>query len=150
MKLILIFLIAIILLKIAWHDKNTRRIPDRMLLVFGIAGIAFKCAEGNWNWGGCVAGICSISLPLLGISLWRPGSFGGGDIKLMAVSGLILGWEKNLYAFFLAMTAAGLYSICMLVAGRISRKEGIALGPFLCAGIMWEASGYLTGIRLFF
>lgn len=150
MKFVLIFLIVTILLKIAWCDKKTRRIPDTMLLALGISGIAFKCAAGSWDLGECAAGICSVSFPLLGVSFLKPGSFGGGDIKLMAVSGLLLGWEKNLYAFFFAMAGAGIYCICMLTAGRISRKSRIALGPFLCAGILWELAGYAAGNLQFF
>ena len=47
MKFILEFLIIIILLKIAWQDKKTYRIPDPMLYALGFSGMLFRCVEGE-------------------------------------------------------------------------------------------------------
>ena len=150
MKFILEFLIIIILLKIAWQDKKTYRIPDPMLIALGFSGMIFRCVEGGVKWEECVAGICGASILLLMVSFFKPGSFGGGDVKLMAVSGLILGGERNLYALFWGMAVAGVYCILMMNAGRIDRKSKIALGPFLCVGVLWEFVSHEAEIMQFF
>lgn len=150
MKLILEFMITVILLTIAWHDKKTRRIPDFILAILGVMGMMFRCVTGTSNWESYIIGVFGVSILLMAVSSIKPGSFGGGDVKLMAVSGLILGWERNLYALFWGMTAASVYCMCMMTARRIGWRSKIALGPFLCAGIIWEFLSYETGIWRFF
>ena len=81
-------------------------------------------------------GIFCVSVPLLVLTWIVPGCFGGGDIKLMAASGIFLGREANLEAFALAVFLAGGYCIWMLLRKKLSRRERIAFGPFLCAGII--------------
>ena len=115
-----------ILLKIAWEDFRSRRIRDRLLILLLAAGLWNRFGYGEMQ---------GILWEIL-ICLWKPGCFGGGDIKLMAVSGFLLGWEKNLDAFFAGMLFAGIFCIWMLAAGKIDRKSKIALGPFLCAGLI--------------
>lgn len=127
-----------ILLKIAWEDSRSRRIRDRLLILLLAAGLWNRFGYGEMQgilWES-VAGILSVSVGMILICLWKPGCFGGGDIKLMAVSGFLLGWEKNLDAFFAGMLFAGIFCIWMLAAGKMDRKSKIALGPFLCAGLI--------------
>ena len=69
------------------------------------------------------------------MALIVPGGFGGGDIKLMAAAGLLLGWQRSLFAVFLALLAGGGYGIWLLAAHKAGRKDHFAFGPFLCIGI---------------
>lgn len=62
-------------------------------------------------------------------------SFGGGDIKLMFVSGIALGWKYSLLAAFIGILLAGSYSIYLLVSKKINKKGHIAFGPYLSIGI---------------
>lgn len=62
-------------------------------------------------------------------------SFGGGDIKLMFVSGIALGWKYSLLAAFIGILLAGSYSIYLLVSKKIDKKGHIAFGPYLSIGI---------------
>ena len=86
-------------------------------------------------------GMAGVSVLLLCITLLAPGSFGGGDIKLMAVSGLFLGWEGNLRAFSLAVFTAGAFCLWMLLWGKLERKARISFAPFICAGILMQITG---------
>ena len=55
-------------------------------------------------------------------------SMGGGDVKLLAMAGSFLGWEKVLLAFFIAPIA----SLPFALYQRIAKKEQIIpYGPFL-------------------
>ncbi len=60
---------------------------------------------------------------------------GGGDIKLMAVSGFLLGWKAVLAAMFIGLLAAGVYCVWMLAGKKLSRKDAFAFGPFLALGL---------------
>lgn len=145
MKCIQIFLLTIILLKIAWEDARTRHIRGRWILLYGVLGIWNEWLEKGIDLGESAAGFLSVSSVLVLVNLLRPGSFGGGDIKLTAVAGTVLGWERNFAAFAMAMWLSGIFCAVMLAARRMTRKSTIPLGPFLCAGILGGTmSGLLT------
>ena len=81
----------------------------------------------------CVSGI------LLIIYLISGGrAIGGGDIKLMAACGLILGWQQIILAFFLGCIIG---SVIHLIRIRGQRGRGICWrwGPYLSAGIFIAA-----------
>ena len=63
---------------------------------------------------------------------WR----GGGDVKLMAVAGLVIGWKACIVAFIVGCIAGSIiHVIRMKVSGANHR---LALGPYLSMGI-WFA-----------
>ena len=101
--------------------------------------------EKGIDLGESAAGFLSVSSVLVLVNLLRPGSFGGGDIKLTAVAGTVLGWERNFAAFAMAMWLSGIFCAVMLATRRMTRKSAIPLGPFLSAVILGETmSGLLT------
>ncbi len=134
-----IFLIAI-LLGITYTDIRIRRIPNWLLVV----AIGIRCAATLWEqglqpmcWLQMIGGGLALALPLFLLTVWldKRGSsqaIGGGDIKLVFVTGLYLGWEKNLFMFFLA-------GILALIYAGIRREREIPLGPAIAVatiGIM--------------
>ena len=85
-----------------------------------------------------LAGIFAVSLPMLLMDFLIPGGFGGGDIKLMAAGGFLLGKAWIIQAFVMGIMLAGTYVIVLLIRKKADRKTEVALGPFLCAGIIWN------------
>lgn len=77
-----------------------------------------------------------VALPMLLLTILIPGAFGGGDIKLMAASGFLLGGTRIIYAMIAAVFAAGAYGILMMLMGRYKRKDKFAFGPFLAMGLV--------------
>lgn len=67
--------------------------------------------------------------------------FGLGDVKLMVLIGLLVGWDAVLSAFFIGIVAAGVPALVMTVLGR--GREVFAYGPFLILGalvvLLWPA-----------
>ena len=72
------------------------------------------------------------------------GGMGGGDVKLFAMSGLVLGWAKGLLAFALAIFSGGLHALHWMATGG-RRRDPIPFGPHLAAGI-FVAHGWGGGI----
>lgn len=81
-------------------------------------------------------GAVVIAVPMLVLTVLLKGGFGGGDIKLMAVSGFLNGVKVITYAGMLGIILSGIYVIMMLAAGKMGRKDSFALGPFLVMGII--------------
>lgn len=127
-----------VLTYIAEQDIYTRRIPDRLLLGVIAAGIISVPFFPEISLVSRGAGAIGVSLFLLAAALTVPGGFGGGDIKLMAASGIFLGGSGNFRAFAAGVFLAGIYCGWMLLCGRLNRKAQIAFGPFLCMGIAVE------------
>ena len=104
-------------------DCRKRTIPDFLCLLTAAAGlISFSPAQ----FFGVLA-----ALPLLIAALIRPECMGGGDIKLLFLTGLFLGWKRNL----LCLVAACVIGI---VWGLLQKKrdcgEAIPWGPSIALG----------------
>ena len=66
--------------------------------------------------------------------LYLFGAMGGGDVKLLAASGFLIGWKLSLLSFFVGcIIGAIIHPIRMKVS-----KQGrtLAMGPYLSAGIL--------------
>ena len=81
-------------------------------------------------------GAVVIAVPMLVLTVLLKGGFGGGDIKLMAVSGFLNGVKIITYAGMLGIILSGIYVSMMLAAGKMGRKDSFALGPFLVMGMI--------------
>lgn len=84
-------------------------------------------------------GAVIVSLPMLFLTWKIPGAFGGGDIKLMAASGLFLGASSTVLSMILAVFTGGGYGAVMLAKGKLKRGEPFAFGPFLAWGLSLSA-----------
>jgi len=70
---------------------------------------------------------------LLGDFIFRKESMGGGDIKLLAMAGSVLGWKLVLLTFFIAPIFALIPGLAVLV---LKRSHIIPYGPFLSIGLI--------------
>jgi leader peptidase (prepilin peptidase)/N-methyltransferase len=81
------------------------------------------------------------------VALLSRGGMGGGDIKLAAMIGAFLGWQRLLLTIFLATLFGSVVGIPLLVLKLKGRKDPIPFGPFLSLGafisLIW--GGLLIG-----
>ena len=70
---------------------------------------------------------------LLGDFIFRKESMGGGDIKLLAMAGSVLGWKLVALTFFLAPILALIPGLFVLL---LKRSHVIPYGPFLSLGLL--------------
>ena len=134
-----------ILLVVALIDQDTQMIYDRfhvMILALAVCAIWLFPEHGI---GSRLLGAVVISVPMLVLALIIPGAFGGGDIKLMAVSGLFLGAAPTVCAMFIGLLTGGGYGAFMLFSGKLKKNDHFAFGPFLAVGL---AVSVFVGDRL--
>ena len=130
---ILYCLLASTLLVLSVIDWRTYEIPiglNIFILCLGILGTAIDYK----NWLLHISGFLCVSIPLLLLFYISKGTaIGGGDVKLMAVAGLLLGWKKILLAFLLGCIIG---SIIHILRMKISNADRVlAMGPYLSVGI---------------
>ncbi|MCL2499925.1 MAG: A24 family peptidase [Defluviitaleaceae bacterium] len=127
--------VAAILLTVAVIDFDTQEIPDKFVLALIPFAAAAIWAQPEVTLLSRGIGLLVISLPMLVMALVVNNAFGGGDIKLMAVCGFLLGWQNTLFGFFVALVLAVAWGIYLRATGKNKRGEPIAFGPALCAGV---------------
>ncbi len=130
------------LLALSVIDFRTFEIPVGFNIFIGILGmgklIYIIASNGFTAWRVWIEypiGLVSVSLVLLLIFAITNGrGIGGGDVKLMAATGLLLGWKLNLLGFVVGCI---LGSIIHIIRMKVS-KEGrtLAMGPYLSLGIV--------------
>lgn len=125
-----------VLAMISLIDLERREIPDRLNILVCMLGFLSNWTVGGISWQSRMIGFFCVSLPMLLLSVLTGGGFGGGDVKLMAASGIFLGWQQNLTAVCLAFFLGGIYGIWLLLSQKAGRRDSFAFGPFLCTGII--------------
>jgi leader peptidase (prepilin peptidase)/N-methyltransferase len=127
--------ITIILLAIAAIDFNTTEIPNSLIIALIPFAVAAVWLIPEVTLLSHVIGFFCVALPLLLLTIIIPGAFGGGDIKLLAVCGFLLGWQMTLIAFFISLLLGGGFAVYLMLSGRRKRGEHMVFGPAICIGI---------------
>ncbi|MEG0368275.1 MAG: A24 family peptidase, partial [Coprobacillus sp.] len=128
------FAFSIILLAIFMIDYDIMIIPDGLViccLVIALISISFTDVSIVDR----IIGFFALSVPLYLLNLIVPDAFGGGDIKLLAVCGLFLGWSSLFVGMFIAVVMAGCYAGYLLITKKVEKGGHIAFGPYICIGM---------------
>jgi leader peptidase (prepilin peptidase)/N-methyltransferase len=66
--------------------------------------------------------------------LTRKEGMGGGDIKLLAMMGAIIGWKGVIFTIFMASAIGTVVGLLVILKTRTSMKLKVPFGPFLAIG----------------
>ena len=124
LALMQIILFATLLLAAAWIDYQEHIIPD--ILNLGIALSAFLCFRPANLWGLLAA------VPFLAAAMG--GGMGGGDVKLVAACGLVLGFWDTIFGCIIGLLL--MLCSCLVISGGLRGKEARPMAPFLSAGFL--------------
>jgi leader peptidase (prepilin peptidase) / N-methyltransferase len=145
-KMAIVLCAVFVFVFIAWIDYRTMEIPDWChLILFGLGCIQI-------GYGDSIAlesrglGFIAMSLPMFLSNLLRKDSFGGGDIKLCAASGFLLGAPQVVVGSLMALMLAGVYGGIVLLLRIKTPKDVFPLGPFLSLGFIGTMLGGLLGL----
>jgi len=124
---------------IAWSDYFCGIVPNHLLLVLIPVSMVFLVVHPQYGWGNVIAAlIIYISLYFLreGVYVFlKRDVFGMGDVKLIAVMALFIGWE-TLWIVWIAACLGGLWSILGMISGIYTLHNRIPFAPFLMAGMV--------------
>lgn len=137
LEAVLYCLLASALLVLSVIDWRTYEIPVGINIFILILGI-LRVITDYRNWWNYLIGFLCVSIFLYLLFLISKGrAIGGGDIKLMAAAGLLLGWKLIILAFLLGCI---LGAIIHLIRMRVSKADHVlAMGPYLSVGIFIAA-----------
>ena len=122
------------LLVISVIDFRTFEIPPGMNLFILALGILRVVTDRFRVWD-YVIGFLAVSVVLAILYYASHGrAIGGGDVKLMAVCGLVLGWKLVILAFFLGCIFGSVIHVCRMKLQGADRV--LAMGPYLSLGVI--------------
>lgn len=150
LELLLALTIISILLIVIISDYQTLTIPDELsivglilisielffingfktdvfYLIDGFKGLMFSYLDGIIAFGSMYL------LKIFGDFTFKKESMGGGDIKLMFLIGMVLGWKGAIVTIFLSAFLALPISIIILI---IKKDHVLPFGPFLSVATM--------------
>jgi len=105
--------LAAVALVAAITDFRSRLIPNWLIVVGLVAGLSLNVVFGGWQ--GLLASVLGFGLALLiYVPLFILRAMGGGDVKLMAAIGCMVGPQNWFQVFLLASLVGGIYAVCLL------------------------------------
>jgi leader peptidase (prepilin peptidase)/N-methyltransferase len=132
------------LIVITFIDLDFQIIPDRITLPgIGIGLLAGSLLMPDPFMRLSLLGFKSSAIGFLAggglfyaIAILSRGGMGGGDIKMMAMVGGLMGWKSVLLTTFLGSLSGAVIGIFLMVFRGKGRKAKIPFGPFLALGTL--------------
>jgi leader peptidase (prepilin peptidase)/N-methyltransferase len=127
---------------LAWVDLAVHRLPDRVTFpAYGVCATALAAdAAVLGSWGAMVRALVAAAAAFGIASLLAavsPEGLGLGDVKLLALLGLVLGWAGwgvLLAGVLLGLLVGALLSLALVVTRRGGWRTAVPFGPPLLTG----------------
>ncbi|MEV4775188.1 A24 family peptidase [Microbacterium sp. LTA6] len=131
-------------------DVRTHRLPNRIVLPTLVALLVLVVAEALLTGQsrpliGAVLGMLILGGFYAALRMVSREGMGGGDVKLAAVIGVVLGWhgwQALAVGAASAFVLGALYALVLMALRRADRSTRIAFGPWMIVGaILGVAAG---------
>lgn len=135
----LLFGLAIVLRRVV---RSIRTRPLREITLGGVLWITCCWYTGGAAWQGLLTGLVGLvvsggivwAVRIIGSAALGREAMGFGDVTLMMMVGVYVGWQAGLIAFFVAPFAGLIIGATQFV---LRRDDEIPYGPFLCLATSW-------------
>jgi leader peptidase (prepilin peptidase) / N-methyltransferase len=132
------------LVVIIFIDLDFQIIPDRITLpgiVIGLIAGSFFLPDPFMRYDllgfqASIAGFLTGGGLFYAVAVLSRGGMGGGDIKMMAMVGSLMGWKAVLMTTFFGSLTGAVVGIFLMVLKGKGRKTKIPFGPFLALGTL--------------
>ncbi len=104
-------------ISIAYMDVRYRRIPNKLVLLTLISGIALNCFFGGWHGLLVSSGGLALAFSLM-FFFHVFGTMGAGDVKLFAAIGAIVGVSLVLPTLLVVALMGGLLAVLKMIYAR--------------------------------
>lgn len=145
--------LASVLVCSAHSDLRTMLIPDKIVFTGIALGLAARLLSHPLPWWDYALGAALGGGLMLLLAVVSRGGMGGGDIKLWAFIGMMLGFKLTLLAVFASSLLGSLYGAALMLAGKFRRRMEVPFGPFIAAGTLlayWFGEYWINGyLKLF-
>jgi len=128
-------LITFIFVLLTFYDFLFKEVPDEISLPAIALAVTFSIATQSIPLSSLGIGVLVPVLFFGGLFFGSQGRWlGGGDIRIGALMGALLGWPMVLLGLFLGYLSGAIYSGIGLLIGKFTRRTQIPFVPFLLLG----------------
>lgn len=128
---------GLILVFIFFFDLLYQEIPDIIMIPSIILAVAGTFLPGTIGFLDGLYGTLALTLFFLAQIIISKGKWlGGGDLRIGAFMGFVLGLKLTVLAAFFGYLVGAIISVGLLATGKADRKTMIAFGPFLVIGTL--------------
>ncbi len=110
-------------------DLQYRTIPDQIVYPAIILALIWQIVNNQWL--ALFSGLGTAAFFYLLVLITHYKAMGLGDVKLVGLMGLILGFPKIIVALYLAFLTGALVGVILVLIKKKKLKSEIAFGPFL-------------------
>ncbi|MDR1150316.1 MAG: A24 family peptidase [Clostridiales bacterium] len=136
LEILIDILIFIILFMISLIDIKTFIIHDKSIVLLLFLIILKLLFRKDIDIRDMIFGSLIVSLPMFILTKLIKKSFGAGDIKLFFITGLFLGFRKNLLTFMISVISASIFSCILIILGLKNKNDTIPFAPFIVLGTL--------------
>ncbi|MGM1016640.1 MAG: prepilin peptidase [Actinomycetota bacterium] len=123
-------------------DARTHRLPNRIVLptlaaLGALVAIEALLLGDATRLGRALGGMLALAVFYAALRMISSSGMGGGDVKLAAVIGLVLGWhgwQEVAVGAASAFVLGALYALVLMAMRRADRSTRIAFGPWMILG----------------
>ena len=135
MEILYLWAVASALLTIFVYDLKHFLIPDKVLYpAIALAFLWQTVGNPEVLWSSTLAGVGAASF-FLAIHLISKGRWMGfGDVKLVFLLGLFVGWPSILVALFSAFSLGAIFGLILIALKKKGLKSEVPFAPFLIIG----------------
>lgn len=142
LELIPASVLVVVLVLAVMTDLREKVILDKITLLSILVLLILRVFIGEEVfWYYLIGGAVGFSL-LLGIAYISKGGMGGGDVKLYAAIGIVLGPWLTLLSLMFASLLGAIIGYSLILTGKVKRKQPIPFAPFIWMGTIIS---YLVG-----
>lgn len=135
-ELVIAWTLISMLIIIVITDIHYMLIPNKILLFFFLLFIFERFFIPYQTLPNHLIGLAvGFSIPAL-VALLSKGGMGGGDIKLFAVLGFVLGWKMVILAFFLSSLIGMMAALIGMLFGKVKRGVPFPFGPSIAVAAL--------------
>jgi prepilin peptidase CpaA len=140
-----LFFISSLYALVAVNDILYRKIPDTFPILISFIGLGMLVINGDWLEGFTTFGLAVVTFLVLAL-LCMAGKLGGGDVKLLAASVLLVGASSFFDFLLLTALAGGVLSLVYIAAFLILKV--LPASPAAAATSVSSRKTLITRIHL--
>ena len=134
LQTLVLFLLASLCISVSIIDWKSFTIPNSLVICFFVLSLYPVILQGSFKDN--LFGFLFMGGFFLIILLIFPGSWGGGDVKLAAAMGFLVGLEQAVVILEVALISGALGGILYALITKKGLRNKIAFGPFLSIGFV--------------
>jgi len=135
MKLVFYLFVSFVFIVLTFYDFLYKEVPDIISLPAALIATLFALTNHVFSITGLAVGL-AIPVAFFGTLYFGSGGrwLGGGDIRIGALMGAILGYPMILVGLFFGYLFGSVFSLVGLALKKLDRRAQIPFAPFLLLG----------------